>query len=94
MRIGITYLNQVMNTAKILVTGLPRTGTTSVCIAALHLGVKTAHTAYTREALGQAQLSLTHLFFVIIKTSLAYTRAVNYCIYHDHLNYGSPLLSA
>ena len=35
-----------MNTAKILVTGLPRTGTTSVCIAALHLGVKTAHTAY------------------------------------------------
>ncbi|MEI5638647.1 MULTISPECIES: sulfotransferase [unclassified Pseudoalteromonas] len=45
-----------MNTAKILVTGLPRTGTTSVCIAALHLGIKTAHTAYTREALGQAQL--------------------------------------
>ncbi|MCG7534900.1 sulfotransferase [Pseudoalteromonas sp. OOF1S-7] len=41
---------------KIFIAGLPRTGTTSVCAAFLELGFKTAHTAYTREALSQAQV--------------------------------------
>ncbi|KJZ01029.1 sulfotransferase family protein [Pseudoalteromonas piscicida] len=40
---------------KFLVTGLPRTGTTSLCIAALGAGYKTAHTAYTRQALDCAE---------------------------------------
>ncbi|GEK08967.1 sulfotransferase [Pseudoalteromonas peptidolytica] len=43
-----------MATQKILVTGLPRTGTTSLCITALNLGYKTAHTAYTRQAIKDA----------------------------------------
>ncbi|MEC4089259.1 sulfotransferase [Pseudoalteromonas rubra] len=41
---------------KIFIAGLPRTGTTSVCAAFLELGFKTAHTAYTRDALNQAQV--------------------------------------
>ncbi|KAF7785882.1 hypothetical protein PRUB_a0281 [Pseudoalteromonas rubra] len=41
---------------KIFIAGLPRTGTTSVCAAFLELGFKTAHTAYTRDALDQAQV--------------------------------------
>ncbi|MCO7187778.1 MULTISPECIES: sulfotransferase [unclassified Pseudoalteromonas] len=41
---------------KIFITGLPRTGTTSVCAAFLELGFKTAHTAYTRETFLQAQV--------------------------------------
>ncbi|MCF2909388.1 sulfotransferase family protein [Pseudoalteromonas sp. DL2-H2.2] len=41
---------------KIFIAGLPRTGTTSVCAAFLEFGFKTAHTAYTREALSQAQV--------------------------------------
>ncbi|TMP36002.1 sulfotransferase [Pseudoalteromonas rubra] len=41
---------------KIFITGLPRTGTTSVCAAFLELGFKTAHTAYTRETFSQAQV--------------------------------------
>ncbi|ASD67047.1 sulfotransferase family protein [Pseudoalteromonas piscicida] len=45
-----------MTKHKILVTGLPRTGTTSLCIAALGAGYKTAHTAYTRQALDSAEL--------------------------------------
>ncbi|MEJ6473826.1 sulfotransferase family protein [Pseudoalteromonas piscicida] len=44
-----------MTKQKILVTGLPRTGTTSLCITALTLGYKTAHTAYTRQALDEAE---------------------------------------
>lgn len=41
---------------KIFVLGLPRTGTTSVCCAALELGLKTAHTAYTKSAIQRAEL--------------------------------------
>ena len=41
---------------KIFIIGLPRTANTSVCHAMLKLGLKTAHTAYTREAMEQAQV--------------------------------------
>ncbi|WP_105190174.1 MULTISPECIES: sulfotransferase family protein [unclassified Pseudoalteromonas] len=41
---------------KIFVLGLPRTGTTSVCVAALQLGLPTAHTAYTQACFEQAQV--------------------------------------
>ena len=43
------------NTPKVFIIGLPRTGTTSVCAAFLSLGYKTAHTAYTRKCITQAQ---------------------------------------
>ena len=33
-------------TPKVFVVGLPRTGTTSICVALLELGFKVAHTAY------------------------------------------------
>lgn len=45
-----------MTSDKIFIIGLPRTATTSVCKAMLELGFKTAHTAYTRDALEQAQV--------------------------------------
>lgn len=35
---------------KIFVIGLPRTGTTSICVALLEHGYKVAHTAYTKRA--------------------------------------------
>ncbi len=35
---------------KIFIIGLPRTGTTSVCVALLELGYRVAHTAYTQQA--------------------------------------------
>ncbi|WP_016954553.1 sulfotransferase [Catenovulum agarivorans] len=41
---------------KIFVIGLPRTATTSLCVAMLELGFKTAHTAFTDEAFNQAQV--------------------------------------
>ncbi len=41
---------------KIFIIGLPRTSTTSVCLAALNLGFKTAHTAYTHQTMQQAQV--------------------------------------
>jgi hypothetical protein len=41
---------------KVFIVGLPRTGTTSVCVAALHLGFRTAHTAYTRNTFKNAQV--------------------------------------
>lgn len=41
---------------KIFVIGLPRTGTTSVCATLLNMGFKVAHTAFTREAVEQAQV--------------------------------------
>lgn len=40
---------------KVWIIGLPRTATTSVCLAMLDLGFKTAHTAYTNEAFEQAE---------------------------------------
>lgn len=45
-----------MNTTKIFIIGLPRTGTTSVCNAFLQLGFKTAHTAYTKKCFETAQV--------------------------------------
>jgi len=41
---------------KIFIIGLPRTATTSVCLAMLEQGFKTAHNAYTQEAFIQAQV--------------------------------------
>ncbi|WP_440906269.1 sulfotransferase family protein [Catenovulum sp. SX2] len=41
---------------KIFVIGLPRTATTSLCVAMLELGFKTAHTAFTDDAFAQAQV--------------------------------------
>jgi len=41
---------------KVFIIGLPRTSTTSVCLATLNLGFKTAHTAYTHQTLDQAQV--------------------------------------
>jgi len=41
---------------KIFIIGLPRTATTSVCLAMLEQGYKTAHNAYTQEAFIQAQV--------------------------------------
>ncbi len=41
---------------KIFIIGLPRTATSSVCLAMLKLGFKTAHTAYTQNTFEQAQV--------------------------------------
>lgn len=41
---------------KIFIIGLPRTATTSVCLALLGLGFKTAHNAYTQHAFTEAQV--------------------------------------
>lgn len=41
---------------KIFITGLPRTGTTSICVAMLDLGYKVAHTAFTEKSLAQAEV--------------------------------------
>ncbi len=41
---------------KIFIIGLPRTATTSVCLAMLGLGFKTAHNAYTLHAFSEAQV--------------------------------------
>jgi len=40
---------------KTFIIGLPRTATTSVCLALLGLGFKTAHNAYTQHAFIEAQ---------------------------------------
>lgn len=45
-----------MTTSKIFIIGLPRTATTSVCLAMLGLGYKTAHNAYTQRTFSQAQV--------------------------------------
>lgn len=45
-----------MKTNKIFIIGLPRTATTSVCLAMLGLGYKTAHNAYTQYAFSEAQV--------------------------------------
>lgn len=42
--------------SKIFIIGLPRTGTTSLCAACIELGLTTAHTAYTIDALNNAQV--------------------------------------
>ena len=43
-----------MTTEKIFIIGLPRTATTSVCLAMMALGYKTAHNAYTQNAFIEA----------------------------------------
>lgn len=43
-------------TGKIFIIGLPRTATTSVCLAMLGLGYKTAHNAYTQHAFNEAEV--------------------------------------
>lgn len=45
-----------MKINKIFIIGLPRTATTSVCLASLGLGFKTAHNAYTQYAFSEAQV--------------------------------------
>lgn len=47
--------NQVTE-QKVFIIGLPRTATTSACVATLSLGFKTAHTAYTQRAMDEAQI--------------------------------------
>lgn len=43
------------NTGKIFIIGLPRTSTTSICLAMLELGYKTSHTAFTQKAFTQSE---------------------------------------
>lgn len=45
-----------MTINKIFIIGLPRTATTSVCLAMLGLGFKTAHNAYTANAFSDAEV--------------------------------------
>ncbi|WP_283235443.1 sulfotransferase family protein [Pseudoalteromonas spongiae] len=45
----------LISSQKIFVLGLPRTGTTSVCAAALALGFKTTHTVYIQSTLDSAE---------------------------------------
>lgn len=45
-----------MTINKIFIIGLPRTATTSVCLAMLGLGYKTAHNAYTERTFRDAQV--------------------------------------
>lgn len=42
--------------SKIFIIGLPRTATTSVCLAMLGLGFKTAHNAYTQNTFSEAEV--------------------------------------
>lgn len=45
-----------MTINKIFIIGLPRTATTSVCLAMLGLGFKTAHNAYTERTFSDAKV--------------------------------------
>jgi hypothetical protein len=45
-----------VTTSKIFIIGLPRTATTSVCLAMLGLGYKTAHNAYTERTFTEADV--------------------------------------
>ena len=45
-----------VTTEKIFIIGLPRTATTSVCLAMLGLGYKTAHNAYTQNSFIEAEV--------------------------------------
>ncbi|WP_371185371.1 sulfotransferase [Thalassotalea maritima] len=44
------------NQGKIFIIGLPRTATTSVCVAMLNLGYQVAHTCYTSRCLTNAEV--------------------------------------
>ena len=50
------FLEKIVTINKIFIIGLPRTATTSVCLAMLGLGFKTAHNAYTEHAFSEAQV--------------------------------------
>ncbi len=45
-----------IKTGKILITGLPRTGTTSISVASLALGYRVAHVIQTKDAIRTAQV--------------------------------------
>ncbi|MDG1733009.1 MAG: sulfotransferase [Thalassotalea sp.] len=45
-----------MTNSKIFIIGLPRTATTSICVAMLGMGFKVAHTCYTAECLANADV--------------------------------------
>lgn len=45
-----------MNNRKIFILGLPRTGTTSLCISLLNAGFTVAHNAYTKACIEQADV--------------------------------------
>ena len=65
-----------MTEQKVFIIGLPRTSTTSVCLATLHLGFKTAHTAYTEQTIQQAQvIADTPIFCDYQQLSLEYPNA-------------------
>jgi len=53
---------------KIFIIGLPRTATTSVCVASLGLGFKTAHNAYTEHAFSEAKVLADTPIFCDYKT--------------------------
>ena len=46
----------MVSSQKVFILGLPRTATTSICIATLELGFKTAHTAYLNRTFAQADV--------------------------------------
>ncbi|MDN3651257.1 sulfotransferase [Thalassotalea ponticola] len=48
--------NSASTADKLLIVGLPRTATTSVCVALLELGFNVAHTAYTKRAIQRAEV--------------------------------------
>ncbi|EWH11653.1 hypothetical protein DS2_02470 [Catenovulum agarivorans DS-2] len=65
-----------LSQAKVFVVGLPRTATTSLCVAMLELGFKTAHTAFTQDAFTQAQvIADAPIFADFVKLSQVYPEA-------------------
>ena len=61
---------------KIFIIGLPRTGTTSVCVAMLELGFYVAHTAYTDRSFTEAQvIADTPIFCDYQALDIAYPNA-------------------
>ncbi|PAJ74024.1 sulfotransferase family protein [Pseudoalteromonas sp. NBT06-2] len=65
-----------MTEQKIFIIGLPRTATTSVCVAMLKLGFKTSHTAYTKESMDTAQvIADTPIFCDYQKLDIEYPNA-------------------
>jgi hypothetical protein len=65
-----------LSAEKIFIIGLPRTATTSVCLAMLELGFKTAHTAYTHNTFAQAEvIADTPVFCDYAKLDALYPQA-------------------
>jgi len=66
--------------SKIFIIGLPRTGTTSICNSFLQLGYKTAHTAYTQQAITTADvIADTPVFseYALLDKHFANSRFIN-----------------